>query len=474
MKQEHNYKVEGLDMTFGTGTLAGLAAGAVTVTVGETSLLVAATMAATIREGQDWFPLTVDYRERFAAAGRFPGGYFKREGRPSEKEILTCRLTDRPCRPLFPKGFLNEVQIAGLLLTADLVNDSDISMVNGASAALAISDIPWNGPIACVRVARIEGEFVANPTIDQQFSSDLDLIYVGNTTDMLMIEGSADQLPEDDFIKALEFAHESIQPIIATINTMVEEVGKEKRVPTLVVCDEKVLEIVKEAAGDAIAASAKLGSKQARMDGLAAAGEKAVEALNAQLGEGGYNPNHLKMGLEELQEEAYRTAILNDGYRSGGRPTDALREITCDTRRSAPGSRFSSLPARRDPGPGHRHPGIDRRLPEPRRPDRWPEGQVLHPALQLPALLGRRDRPHDGSGSSRDRAWCPGRAFPAPGRSDRGDLPLLHQAQLRDHVLQRLDLDGFDLRRHPGAHGCRRPHRGSGRRYLDRPGPRGR
>lgn len=331
MKQKNNYKVEGLDMTFGTGTLAGLAAGAVTVTVGETSLLVAATMAATVREGQDWFPLTVDYRERFAAAGRFPGGYFKREGRPSEKEILTCRLTDRPCRPLFPKGFLNEVQIAGLLLTADLVNDADISMVNGASAALAISDIPWNGPIACVRVARIDGEFVANPTIDEQFSSDLDLIYVGNASDMLMIEGSADQLPEDDFIKALEFAHASIQPIIVAINTMVTEVGKEKRVPTLVVCDDKVLEIVKEAAGDAIAASAKLGSKQARMDGLAEAGAKAVEALNAQLGADGYNPNHLKMGLEELQEEAYRTAILNDGYRSGGRPTDALREITCDT-----------------------------------------------------------------------------------------------------------------------------------------------
>ena len=207
MNQKNNYTVDGLDITFSTGTLASQAGGAVTVTVGETSLFVAATAAATIREGQDWFPLTVDYRERFSAAGRFPGGYFKREGRPSEKEILTSRLCDRPCRPLFPKGFLNEVQIIGLLLSADLVNDSDISMVNGASAALAISDIPWNGPIASVRVARIDGNYLANPTIDEQFSSDLDLIYVGTESDMLMIEGSADQLPEDEFIKALEFSH---------------------------------------------------------------------------------------------------------------------------------------------------------------------------------------------------------------------------------------------------------------------------
>ena len=331
MKQKYNFKVEGLDMTFSTGTLAGLASGAVTVTVGETTLFVATTAAATTREGQDFFPLQVDYRERFSAAGRFPGGYFKREGRPSEKEILTCRLTDRPCRPLFPKGFLNEVQVCGLLLTADLVNDSDISMVNGASAALAISDIPWDGPIGCVRVGRIDGKFVANPTIDDQFSSDLDLIYVGTAEEMLMIEGSADQLPEEDFISALEFAHQAIQPIIATIRKMVSEVGKPKKEFALVNCDEKVLEIVRESAGSEIAASAKHPTKQARMDALAAAGEKAKGALEEKLGADGYKSTHLKMALEELQEAAYRDAILSDGYRSGGRPTDQLREISCET-----------------------------------------------------------------------------------------------------------------------------------------------
>src|SRR6188768_1335119 len=152
-----------------TGKLAKQADGSVTVQLGETIVLVAAVAASNAKPGQEFFPLTVDYREKYAAAGRFPGGYFKREGRPSEKEILTSRLCDRPCRPLFPEGLLNEVQIIGQLLSADQINESDIPMVNGASAALAISDIPWNGPIACVRVGLIEGNFVANPTIEQMY-----------------------------------------------------------------------------------------------------------------------------------------------------------------------------------------------------------------------------------------------------------------------------------------------------------------
>ena len=148
MQQKHNVTVPGLGITFSTGTYAGLANGAVNVCVGETNVFVTACIAQTTKPGQDWFPLTVDYREKYAAAGRFPGGYFKREGRPSEKEILTSRLCDRPCRPLFPEGLLNEVQIIGQLLSADQINESDIPMVNGASAALAISDIPWAAPSA--------------------------------------------------------------------------------------------------------------------------------------------------------------------------------------------------------------------------------------------------------------------------------------------------------------------------------------
>src|SRR5580698_1505007 len=157
MNQKHIISVPEYGISFATGSLAKFANGAVTVTVGETNVFVAATVSSTVKPGQDFFPLTVDYREKYAAAGRFPGGYFKREGRPSEKEILTCRLCDRPSCPLFPEGFLNEVQVIGLLLSADKSNEADISMINGASAALAISDIPWNGPIAAVRLGEIDG-----------------------------------------------------------------------------------------------------------------------------------------------------------------------------------------------------------------------------------------------------------------------------------------------------------------------------
>src|SRR3984885_11305282 len=166
MKQKYSVEVADLGITIATGSIARQAGGAVTIQKGETVVFVSATVANKLRPDQDFFPLTVDYRDKFAAAGRFPGGYFKREGRPSEREILISRLCDRPCRPLFPEGFLNEVQIIGQLLSADQSHESDISMVNGASAALAISDIPWNGPIAAVRVAEIDGQFVANPTIE--------------------------------------------------------------------------------------------------------------------------------------------------------------------------------------------------------------------------------------------------------------------------------------------------------------------
>src|SRR6188768_950763 len=174
-----------------TGKLAKQADGAVTVQLGETIVMVAAVAASKAKPGQDFFPLTVDYREKAAAAGKFPGGYFKREGRPTEKEILTSRLTDRPIRPLFPKGWYNEVQVQSILLSADGENDPDILSIVGASAALMVSDIPWDGPLGAVRVGRVKGQFVANPTHAQMLESDLDLVYVGNITDHVMFEGSA-------------------------------------------------------------------------------------------------------------------------------------------------------------------------------------------------------------------------------------------------------------------------------------------
>src|SRR5437870_11578830 len=188
MQQKVTAQIGSTHISVDTGKIAKLADGAVIVSCGDTMVLVSAVSAAAIREGQDYFPLTVDYREKAAAAGKFPGGYFKREGRPTENEVLTSRLIDRPIRPLFPKGWYNEVQVQCIVLSADGENDPDMLAVVGASAALMVSDIPWAGPLGACRVGRINGQFVANPTHAQMVDSDLDLVYVGNETDLVMFE----------------------------------------------------------------------------------------------------------------------------------------------------------------------------------------------------------------------------------------------------------------------------------------------
>src|SRR6267143_96303 len=221
--------VGGKEIHIETGKLAKQADGSVTVQLGETIVLVAAVAATKAKPGQEFFPLTVDYREKAAAAGKFPGGYFKREGRPTEKEILTCRMIDRPIRPLFPKGWYNEVQVQSILLSADGENDPDILSIIGASAALMVSDIPWAGPIGAVRVGRINGQFVANPTHAQMAESDLDLVYVGLEKEPLMFEGAAKEISEADFNAALQFGHEGCQPIIAAQKELARRAGKTKR-----------------------------------------------------------------------------------------------------------------------------------------------------------------------------------------------------------------------------------------------------
>src|SRR3981189_675048 len=212
-----------------TGKLAKQADGAVVVSSGDTIVMVSAVSATSIKEGQDWFPLTVDYREKAAAVGKFPGGYFKREGRPSEKETLTSRMTDRPLRPLFPQGYFYDTQVISMLLSADGQNDPDILAMNGASAALCVSDIPFAGPFGAVRVGRVNGQFVANPTHTEREESDLDLVYVGTENDVIMIEGAGDEIPEADFVKALEFAHGHAREMIRIQKELAAQVGKPKR-----------------------------------------------------------------------------------------------------------------------------------------------------------------------------------------------------------------------------------------------------
>ena len=330
MKQKHNVTAEKLGIEISTGTLAGLASGAVTISMGETNVFVSATAAATLRPGQDFFPLTVDYREKFTAAGRFPGGYFKREGKPTEKEILTSRLCDRPLRPLFPKGFLNEVQVIGYLLSTDQVNEADVLMVNGASAAIMISDIPWNGPIGCVRLGQIDGEFVVNPTNEQMYDSTLDLIYVGSEKEMMMIEGSADQIPEDRFVEALEFAHEAIQDIIEAQKKLAELCGKAKKEFDLVKAPDDVLALCREITGNRMEEAIFAASKQERQVAVDAVKEDATVACQEKFGDD-FDEDHVKMAFEVIQEEVYRENILEKGKRADGRGPADLREITCET-----------------------------------------------------------------------------------------------------------------------------------------------
>src|SRR6202162_2722347 len=216
------------DLTIETGKLARLADGSVTVRSGETLILVAAVSATSVKEGQDFFPLTVDYREKAAAVGKIPGGYFKREGRPTEKETLTARMTDRPLRPVFPKGYYYDTQVISVLLSADGENDPDMLSINGASAALCVSDIPFAGPIGGVRVGRVDGKLVVNPTHSQRQLSDLDLVYVGNENDVVMIEGSADELAEEEFIRALAFAQGFVSEIVEMQTELASTAGKAK------------------------------------------------------------------------------------------------------------------------------------------------------------------------------------------------------------------------------------------------------
>ena len=330
MNQKHNVTAEKLGIQISSGTLAGLAGGAVTISKGETSLFVSATAAATLRPGQDFFPLTVDYREKFTAAGRFPGGYFKREGRPSEKEILTSRLCDRPLRPLFPKGFLNEVQVIGYLLSTDQVNEADVLMVNGASAALMISDVPWDGPVGCVRLGEIDGEFVVNPTNEQMYDSTLDLIYVGSEKEMMMIEGSADQIPEDRFVAALEYAHDAIQDIIGAQRQLAELCAKEKKEFDLCKAPDEVLALCREITGDRMNEAIFAPSKQERQEAVNVVKEEAEAACEEKFGDE-FDPDHVKMAFEIIQEEVYRDNILQRGKRADGRAPADLREINCET-----------------------------------------------------------------------------------------------------------------------------------------------
>ena len=317
-------------ITIETGKLAKQADGAVIVQLGETIVLVASVAASKAKAGQEFFPLTVDYREKAAAAGKFPGGYFKREGRPTEKEILTSRLTDRPIRPLFPKGWFNEVQVQSVLLSADGENDSDILSIVGASASLSVSDIPWDGPLGALRIGRINGKFIANPTHSEMKESDLDLIYVGNSADVVMFEGAAKEITEADFIAALKFGHDCCQPMIQAQKELAARGGKQKRAINVSVVPELILAEAKKLAGGrmvpALLTVKKLEREVAVKTLTDEIGAKLVEKFGAEK----VTDNVLKEAFYYIQKEAVRGLVMNDNKRLDGRGFEDIRPISCE------------------------------------------------------------------------------------------------------------------------------------------------
>ena len=313
-----------------TGKLAKQADGTVTIQLGETIVIVAAVAATKAKPGQDFFPLTVDYREKAAAAGKFPGGYFKREGRPTEKEILTCRLTDRPIRPLFPKGWYNEVQVQTVVLSADGENDPDILSIIGASAALMVSDIPWAGPLGAVRVGRINGQFIAFPTHAELADSDLDLVYVGNEHDIVMYEGAANEISEADFNAALKFGQEACLPLIAAQKELAAKAGKTKREITLNIVPEEILLEAKKLAGDRFVPALLTPGKLARETACKAIQNEVGAKLTEKFGAEKVTDFVINDAFYYIQKEAVRSLILNSGKRLDGRGFDAIRPISSE------------------------------------------------------------------------------------------------------------------------------------------------
>lgn len=319
-----------------SGKFAKQANGAVTVSLGGTVVLVTACMAKEKREGIDFFPLSVEYQEKTYSAGRIPGGFFKREGRPSESEILAARVIDRPIRPLFPKGFLNEVQVVALVLSSDGEYDPDILSVIGASSALMISDIPFAGPLGTVRVGLINNQFILNPTYEQREASLLDLIVVGHDQGIIMIEGEAKEVPEPKIIEAIEFAYEKLRPIAAIQNELVRAVGKKKVSVETVEYPPRLVVKLREMTLTRLMEIYRIPEKEQREEAL----DILLKDLTSDLtifDEYKTPDKEIKVSdirniLYDIEYEQVRQSILKEKRRIDGRGLKDLRDITCEVK----------------------------------------------------------------------------------------------------------------------------------------------
>ena len=323
MTEKFSRTIGGRELSMEVGGMAGLANGAVVVRYGDSMILVTACMGAP-REGVDFFPLTIDYEERLYAAGKIPGSFFRREGRPTSQAIITDRLTDRPLRPLFPKGMRNEIQVIGTVLSADQENDPDILAITGASAALVISDIPFNGPIAGTRVGYVNGEFVVNPTFAQLNDSDIDLVVAGTSDAVVMVEAGANEVPESLMLEAIRIGQDVNAELVSLQEEMAAKVGKPKaQVDTKTLPDEvrsAVEEFVRSRNWDLIS-----GAKDERSEAVSERRTELVEALGET-----HPENELKSALSEITKATVRSRILSEGRRPDDRKTDEIRPLSSE------------------------------------------------------------------------------------------------------------------------------------------------
>lgn len=321
--------IAGKKITLETGKIARQADGAVMVTIEDTSVLVTAVGAKEMREGQDFFPLTVNYQEKAFAAGKIPGGFFKREGRPSENETLTSRLIDRPIRPLFADGFLNEVQIIATVMSHDMENNPDIAALIGTSAALTLSGMPFMGPIGAARVGRIDGEFVLNPTEDELKESELDLIVAGTSEGVLMVESEAHELDEKTMLDAVQFGHKGYQPIIEGIIQLAEQCAKEPwDLPEKDKTAEKLFKDLEKKFAKDVTKAYGIKVKQDRQEALSEIKSKAVEQFEDE--DAGITESKIKGAFKKLESQIVRGDILKTGNRIDGRDTKTVRPIACE------------------------------------------------------------------------------------------------------------------------------------------------
>jgi len=326
---EHRVEIElgGKTISIETGKVAKQANGSVMVRLADTIILSAVACSDKAVEGRDFFPLTIDYREKTYAAGKIPGGFFKREGRPSEKEILSMRVIDRPIRPLFPEGFFNEVQCHNIVLSADQEHDADILGLIGTSAALTISDIPFPTTIAGVRVGRVDGEFIVNPTFAQLEESDLNLTVAGSAESITMVEGGGQEISEADMIDALAFGHEQIKKIVAKIEEMRQAVGKEKFEFEPVKVDEDLKNKVTEMADAKMREYDNVADKDERKKLKQKLSDETKEALAEEFPE---MEGMIGKVLHDLDNDIMREMIIKEERRIDGRKPDEVRPITCE------------------------------------------------------------------------------------------------------------------------------------------------